>query len=219
MESSTVASGKGFRIDRLVVGELATNCYLLVNRGSSRAFLIDPGAEGEAIQSVIRAQSIEIAAIINTHGHLDHIGADEFLRTALDVPIWIHEADGDCLTNPLKNLSFMTGFERKMLPADRLLKHGDKLELGSEALSVLHTPGHTPGSICLAADRYVITGDTLFVDSIGRTDLPGSDEDEMFRSLKKILAATKGDPLILPGHGGFDNFKLIRRTNPFLDGG
>ena len=218
MESAAVASGKTFLIDRFVVGELATNCYLLISTQCNRAFLIDPGAEGEATQSAIKARSIKVEAIINTHGHLDHIGADEFLRTALDAPVWIHQADADCLTDPLKNLSFMGGFERKMLPADRLLKEGDELALGSEALTVLHTPGHTPGSICLVANSYVITGDTLFVDSIGRTDLPGGDEDEMFRSLKKILVALNGDPLILPGHGGFDNFKLIRKTNPFLDG-
>ena len=110
------------------------------------------------------------------------------------------------------------GIEKKFSPADRTPEANDEILLGAERIVVLHTPGHTPGSICLLGSTYIFTGDTLFADSIGRTDLPNGDVDEIYRSLKKILAIVKGDPIVLPGHGEPNYFSLIKKTNPFLNG-
>lgn len=201
-----------------MVGEFCTNCYVLINRPQGNCFVIDPGADAETILDILKQEKTTPCAIINTHAHIDHIGANSTIKEKTGCPIFIHQADSEGLLDNQKNLSMFVGVEKKILPADRLLRENDELAVGTERIVVVHTPGHTPGSICLLGNNYIFTGDTLFADSIGRTDLPGGDENQLYKSLKKLLETVKGDPLVLPGHAEPGYFSLIRKTNPFLDG-
>lgn len=175
------------RIKKIVAGELQVNCYLVWNAGeesSDEAILIDPGAEGERIIDIIKQERLKIVYIINTHGHPDHTGANEFIREKTHAPLFIHSADKSAITG--KDI--------------KLLENGDKIETGSLAFQVLHTPGHTPGSICLYGENTLFTGDTLFAGEIGRTDLPGGDAGALADSLDKIYSLKK-NPTVYPGHG------------------
>ncbi len=217
MEETTYNVGKKIKVCRLMVGEFCTNCYLLVDLEGKTCLAIDPGAEPRRIIDTASNEKIRITSIINTHGHIDHIGANAVLKETTSAKIYIHEADSAALVNAERNLSLFTGTEKKFPPADHQLKDGEKIKIGAEEITILHTPGHTPGSICLLGSNYIFTGDTLFADSIGRTDLPSGNENEIYQSLKKILKIVKGDPVVLPGHGEVGYWNVIKKTNPFLN--
>ena len=170
-------------IKHLIVGELGTNCYLLISE--NELGIIDPGGEADKILKGIREIKAEPKYIINTHCHPDHILANEKIKKATGAKILIHEAEKDFIN-----------FE-----ADRLLKDGDEIRVGDNVLKVLHTPGHTQGSICLLGENFVFTGDTLFKDGYGRTDLPGSSQKEMEESLEKLSKLLKLGTIVYPGHG------------------
>ncbi len=178
------------------VGMLATQCYVLSLPGRDDCLVIDPGAEPEKIRRAMAGR--KLAAILLTHGHFDHIGAVAALAEA-DTPIWIHRLDADMLTNPAKNLCRMIRTEIVALPATRLLEEGDRLEAAGVELTVLHTPGHTPGSVCFRAGNDLFTGDTLFHGGYGRTDFPGGSPEAMRRSLAR-LAPLETVCAIYPGH-------------------
>jgi len=184
-------------IETVVVGALETNCYLVACPGTRQALIIDPADEAEEILSRIRRARLIPVAVVNTHGHGDHIGAND----AFDLPVAIHRLDAGCLSSPEKNLSWMSGIPLSCRPARRLLEDGDTVEAGSVCLTVIHTPGHTPGSICLAGDGVLFSGDTLFADGVGRTDLPGGDESALRRSLVEKVLVLPGATRVLPGHG------------------
>lgn len=175
------------KIKKIVAGELEVNCYLVWDGGeesSNEAILIDPGAEGERIIDTIRRERLKVVCIVNTHGHPDHTGANEFIRGKTHAPLFIHSADKSAITG--KNI--------------KLLEDGDIIETGFLPFQVLHTPGHTPGSICLYGGNALFTGDTLFAGGTGRTDLPGGDAGALRDSLDKIYLLKK-NPTIYPGHG------------------
>lgn len=200
-------------INRFIVGPLGVNCYIVADPATKEACVIDPGADGAKIKSFIAKNGLDLKFVINTHGHGDHIAANR----ELGVPIYIHRADKDCLTDPKKNLSsgiFM--FDIVSPQAARALEDGDAIKLGGLELKVIHTPGHTKGSISLALGDVVFTGDTLFQGGIGRTDLAGGDEEEILRSIRKKLLVFKDDVAIYPGHGGLSTIGEERRKNPFL---
>lgn len=196
-------------IKRLILGEFQTNSYLLSSQ--NELAVIDPA--GEAILSEIKTA---LKFIINTHGHIDHINANKPLKEKTNAPILIHEADGPTLTKPHKNLSLFTGNWVKSPPPDILLKEGDTITVGSIELKVIHTPGHTKGSICLLGKDFIFSGDTLFFDSIGRTDLPGGSEKEIFQSLEKLLELLADDMMVYPGHGNIGWVSEIKSVNPFI---
>lgn len=200
-------------INRFIVGPLGVNCYIVADTASKEACVIDPGADGEKIKRFLSKNCLELRFIINTHGHGDHIAAN----SELGAPVYIHSLDKDCLTDPKKNMSagiFM--FEIISPEAARLLADGDVIRLGSLELKVLHTPGHTKGSISLALDGVIFTGDTLFQGGIGRTDLAGGDEDQILNSIRKKLLVYDDDTVIYPGHGGPSTIGEEKRSNPFL---
>ena len=209
------AAGKP-AIERLVVGPLATNCYILKS-GEEQA-VIDPGDDAEAIL----AQSAELGGtvkyVIDTHGHIDHVAANGEILKATGAELLIHETDAALLTAPDRNLSNLMGVRVSSPAATRTLKEGDKVTVGDETLTVYHTPGHTRGGICLMATEYAFTGDTLFVDSIGRVDFPGGSERQMQASLARLETLLKREMMIYPGHGEPGTFGRALLVNPFLGG-
>ncbi len=199
-----------------------SNTYVVYN-DKGEAAIIDP-TELVVRQSVLRfieKENLRPVLIINTHGHWDHISGNRLLKETYGIPIAIHELDKEFLLRPDLNLgAFLGKFQDQYdtsPPADMTLKDGDTI-FGME---VIHTPGHTPGSICLAyPDRdepsMVFTGDTLFMDSIGRVDLPLGDPDEMLNSLRKLIKILNRDTLILPGHGEVGTWERLEEANIVL---
>lgn len=201
-------------IERLVVGPLATNCYIL--KSGDELAVIDPGGDAELILEKVRELGGTVKYVIDTHGHIDHIAANREVIEATGAELLIHELDAKLLAAPDRNLSSLMGMKLTSPAPSRLLKEGDKVVVGEEEMTVLRTPGHTPGGICMLASRYAFTGDTLFVDSIGRTDLPGGSDEQMQESLNKLQTVLQKDTMLYPGHGEPGTFARALLVNPFL---
>jgi len=165
--------------------------------------VIDPGAEGPRISEHIDRKGYRLETIVATHGHVDHIGAIEHLRSRFRVNVAIHCSDAGMLADPFKNLSgVIPGYAPLTLPpADTLLKSGDSISVGTVSLKVMHTPGHTPGSICLIAPGVMFSGDTLFHRGVGTTDLPGGDYNRLRESLQVLMSTLDDEVRVYPGHG------------------
>lgn len=201
-------------VERLVVGPLAANCYIVGD--SDEWAVIDPGAEPDRILSRLEELGGTVRYIINTHGHIDHVAANEALVTATGAELLIHEEDAEMLSEPDNSLAALMGVPVGPVEPGRTLQDGDVLELGGLRLTVLHTPGHTPGCICLLGAGMAFTGDTLFVDSIGRTDFPGGSNRQMRESLLLLRARLSGETMLHPGHGESGSFTRALLVNPFL---
>lgn len=197
----------------LVVGPLGTNCYIVADPATKEACLIDPGADAEKIKDLLRKNGLELKYIIITHGHGDHIGANGQFK----VPIYIHRLEADFLTDPGLNMSKMFMFGITSPKAEKLLEEGDVLKLGNLKLEILHTPGHSPGSISIHVDGVVFTGDALFAGSIGRTDLPYGDEALLTSSITEKLFALDDKTKVYPGHGPATTIGDEKRGNPFFN--
>ncbi|MFH1189122.1 MAG: MBL fold metallo-hydrolase [Candidatus Omnitrophota bacterium] len=199
-------------VKRFVVGPLGTNCYVVADASTGDACLIDPGSDPESVKRFIEREGLTLKFIINTHGHGDHIGAN----AVFGAPIFIHRADADFLTDPGKNMSRAFAADIMSPKADRMLEEGDVLRVGAIELKVLHTPGHTPGSISVVTDGAAFTGDALFAGSIGRTDFEYGDHDALIRSIADKLFALKDDTVIYPGHGELSTIGEEKKSNPFF---
>lgn len=201
------------------VGLLYTNCYIVGCTKTKKALIIDPGfnkkAEAESIMKEVNKKDLQIRYIVDTHGHPDHTAGNKIMKEAIDAPILIHEYDAPKLTDTKKNLSRMFGFNVASPPADKTLKEGDVIQVGEVRLKVLHTPGHSRGSISLLGQDAVFTGDTLFAGSIGRYDFPDSSSKEIVRSLKR-LSMLPDHFRMYPGHGPTSTIGEEKRHNPFL---
>ena len=204
------------KIRTLVVGPLAVNCYLLHDEQGS-GVVIDPGDEGERILRAIAEAGCKLTHIINTHGHFDHIGANRLLKEESGARLLIHKGDAELLKHATASAARF-GLKTEPSPApDRLLNDGDIIETGEMKFKVIHTPGHSPGGISLFVGDVLITGDTLFAGSIGRTDLPGGSYSQLIESVRTRLF-TVGDSIeIYPGHGGISTIGNERQHNPFFD--
>ncbi len=202
-------------IRMLPVGSMEANCYILECEETQAAILIDPGAEASRLLRTIEKHDLKLKYIVNTHAHVDHIAANSDLKEKTSALLCIHSADADMLTDPQENLSFFVGIPVSSPSPDRFLEGGDLLEAGALRLKVMHTPGHSPGSICLLADECIFTGDLLFAGGIGRYDFPGSSYTTLMDSLQKVMALD--DRLVVyPGHGPQTTIGNERRMNPFL---
>lgn len=199
-------------VRRLIIGPLETNCWL-VSADGERLIVIDPAGEPVRLLEVVGGRPVE--AVVLTHGHFDHVGAAAALVAQTGAPLLVHELDADAITSADRNGGRVFGFDVAAPPPDRLLADGDSLEAAGVRLEVLHTPGHTPGSICLLGGGHLFTGDTLFSGSVGRTDFPGGDARAMARSVAR-LAALPDETLVHPGHGPDTTIGRERRINPFF---
>jgi glyoxylase-like metal-dependent hydrolase (beta-lactamase superfamily II) len=207
-------------IDRLILGAYETNCYIL--RKSSAAngcVVVDPGLEVEQLLDFIKRHKLNPAAVVLTHGHIDHIGGVGELRENYpDVRVYIHKLDAKMLENSYSNLSAMMGAAFSTEPADFSLEDGSVIEQAGVKLQVLHTPGHTPGGICLYSkdEGIVFTDDTLFAESIGRTDFQGGSLEQLLKSVSEKLFTLPDDTIVYPGHGPSTTIAREKAHNPFL---
>jgi hydroxyacylglutathione hydrolase len=200
----------------VVVGALETNCYLAYCPETLQCAIVDPGAQAERIFSAVAGRKLTPVVILNTHGHVDHTGSNREMKTRYDVPLRIHAADAALLAGTHSvELSLLLGAEPSP-PPDSYLEDGERVTIGRQSLSVLHTPGHTPGSVCLLAARFLLAGDTLFCGGVGRTDLQGGSARDLEKSIREKILTLKDELLVLPGHGPFTTVGRERSSNPFL---
>jgi len=191
------------------------NCYV-VSDNTGEGVVIDPGGMASTILEYIREAKLSIKAVLNTHGHCDHIGADDAIRDATEAPLYIHKEDAPMLGDVKLNLSAFMGFRALARPAEHLLSEGDVISFGQSKLEVLHTPGHSKGGVCFVGDGVVFTGDTLFAGSIGRSDFPGGSEVELIGNIKKRLLVLPDDMKVYSGHGPSSEIGWERKCNPYL---
>jgi glyoxylase-like metal-dependent hydrolase (beta-lactamase superfamily II) len=195
---------------------MQVNCYILASARGSSAIIIDPGAEEKKIRHILEKHSLRPTFIINTHGHIDHIGCDD----KFNIPIYIHKDDLALLKDPQLNLSLFLASAYKVNSLIKTLEDQEIIELDKLSLKVIHTPGHTPGGICLLLksphNKILFSGDTLFCQSIGRTDFRGADEYTLIQSIKKRLFTLADDTVIYPGHGPSSSIAEEKKNNPFL---
>ena len=195
-------------IQVLQVPPIGTNCYLLKDDETGKGAVIDPGGDGASIRSAVDQMGMTPVAILLTHGHFDHTGAVGELRAAWpQVPVYLHPVDAEKMSDPNSHIPDIG----QTVPYGE----GDTVDIGSLQVTVLHTPGHTAGSVTLAVGDVLFTGDTLFRGSCGRTDLPSGNTREILASLKR-LAQLEGDRRVLPGHEGTSTLDLERRSNYYV---
>jgi len=196
----------------IAVGNLGANCCLVYD-GNGNAVVIDPGDEAARLLTLIETYGLHVQAILLTHVHFDHVQAVEALQAATGASLFVHEAEVPALTDPMLSMVMFPC----ALSADRVLRDGDTVEIGQLTFEVLHTPGHTPGSVCYRCENVLFAGDTLFAGSIGRTDFAGGDFTAMRQSLKR-LAGLPDETCVVPGHGGETTIGFEKQSNPFMVG-
>jgi len=204
------------KYEKLSVGVLETNCYLVYCPETLECAVVDPGAEAEKIFRLIAEKGLKPRVLLNTHGHVDHIGANKDIKDKFDIPLYIHSADSAMLERVHQTeMAFFLG-AKDSPPPDHFLKDGDKLKIGKSFLRVIHTPGHSPGSVSFLGDGFLLSGDTLFFGGVGRTDLPGGSWQEMESSIKNKILTMPDEMLVLPGHGPSTTVGQEKRSNPFI---
>jgi glyoxylase-like metal-dependent hydrolase (beta-lactamase superfamily II) len=200
----------------VVVGALETNCYLVYDEETRDCAVIDPGADHEKIVATIADLELKPVVVLDTHGHVDHVGANADIVEKYGVPLAMHAADTDLLqVSDFIELSLLLG-ARNSPPPDRLLAEGDEIAVGRTSLRVIHIPGHTPGSIGFVRGGVLFSGDTLFCGGVGRTDLPGGSWKDLERSIRERILTLPEETVVLPGHGPWTTVEQERASNPVL---
>lgn len=204
-------------IKSMTLGMVATNCYLIINKETKEALLIDPADNALRISNVIEENVCTLKAILLTHGHFDHIMALNELKKRYNVPVYAHEEEEDVLKQSSLNMSGMIG-QIYTTQADIYVKDGEHLKLAGLDIIVLHTPGHTKGGVCyyLPEEKVLMSGDTLFHCSIGRTDFPTGSMSQLVRSVKEQLFVLPDDVQIYPGHDSVTSIGYEKQYNPFF---
>ena len=218
------------KINQYVVGMVQTNCYVVANATTKECIVIDPGASGVKLAEKIRESGYMPKAVLLTHGHFDHVAAAKTVAKEFDIQIYAHEAEEETLQDSKKNASWMMG-ANETYDADVFVKDGEELHLAGFAIKVFHTPGHTLGGCCyyIPEEQVIFTGDTLFAQSVGRTDLPGGSMSQIVHSIReKILVLTEkknglddtsnedADITVYPGHNEVTTIETERKYNPYL---
>lgn len=204
-------------IRTLVLGNVQSNCYIVCNRSSKEAVVIDPGDNADKIVKYLTENDLECKAIFLTHGHFDHITAASELKKLTNAPIYAHEAEEELLGNAKLNVSAYMGVEVSVCP-DILIKDNNLFQIGGLSWQVLHTPGHTKGGVCyyLTDHKIAFSGDTLFYENIGRTDFPTGSHQILIESIQDKLMTLADSVEIYPGHGRPTTIGHERQSNPFL---
>lgn len=210
--------------EHLVVGPLACNCYILGDPATLQAIVVDPGDDAETILGLVAKHGLTLDLTVATHAHFDHVMAAEALRLATGAPFYLHADDVVLLEWVPASLEIFLGRTHGKAPeVDGTVKDGEELKVGGSGLEIIHTPGHSPGSMCLVSDpaggnRLLFSGDTLFAGSVGRVDLPGGDGHQIVESIRQRLFPL-GDLAVYPGHGGSTTLDQERISNPFAGEG
>lgn len=207
----------GLRVEQYVVGAVMTNCYFAVNEDTGELLVIDPGDSAKQLIEKIKEQNLKPVAVLLTHGHFDHAMAAEEIAGEFGIPIYAHEQEKETLENPSINLCGMIG-AREAYHADRFVKDKEILDLAGFSIQVLHTPGHTKGGCCyyIEKEQAVFAGDTLFHESVGRSDFPGGSASVLIRSIEDKLMPLPGQVKVYPGHNDVTTIGWERQYNPFL---
>ena len=202
----------------LPVGPLRCNCSVIGDETTREAMVIDPGDDIEDVLAVIRKQNLQVKQIVITHAHIDHVGGAMKLRAATGAPILLNQNDYELLKMLDVQAAWIGVADPGKVDIDQSITTGETVTAGQHTAQILHTPGHTEGSICLyfAADKKLIAGDTLFAGSIGRTDLPGGSMQKIMRSLHDTVMALPDETVVVPGHGRLTSIGEERENNPFL---
>ena len=198
------------KLETFSLGPLSTNSYVLSDKGE--AILFDCGGEPDFILDYLEKNNLKLKYILLTHGHFDHIGAN----CDFELPVYIHKRDGNFLTNPLLSLAVLCGNFKGSQKATRLLEDDDIIKIADVSLKVIHTPGHTPGSISLLYDNILLSGDTLFADGVGRTDLPYGNSKQISESIKNKLFCLDDSVVVFPGHGEKTTIAQEKRNNTWV---
>lgn len=206
--------------ETFAAGPFACNCSILACTTTRKAVIVDPGGETEKIAQILAHHDLTVEAIIHTHAHLDHIYCTRDVKESHGGEICLHNEDM-FLYDGIAMQAAMFGWQvRETLPVDRFVDHGDRIKMGNSSLEVIHTPGHTPGSICFEVNdgdqRLLFAGDTLFKRSIGRTDLPGGNSKQILKSIRERLYTRDLDTLVITGHGDSTTLGDESIKNPFV---
>ena len=205
-------------VKQFLAGPIGTNCYLLINEKTKEAVIVDPASCPDYMMNYIKTEELKLKAVLLTHAHFDHImGIDDVLNKYGKMPVYVHEADKPMLEDPQQNMTMYCGFPYAYKGA-QAVQDGQVLSLIGYEIKVLHTPGHTPGGCCyyIASEHVLISGDTLFQQSIGRTDFPGGSMSDLVRAVKEKLMILPEDTVVYPGHMGTTTIADEKRMNPFL---
>lgn len=205
------------KIEQFCVGPVGTNCYFAIQEQTSEMLVIDPGDSAQMLADKIHRENLKPQAILLTHGHFDHVMAAQELAEIFGIQIYAHEAEKETLEQPRMNVSGMIG-RKDSYHADVFVKDGEELELAGMKIKVFHTPGHTPGGCCyyLESEKVLFSGDTLFCQSVGRTDFPGGSMAQIVRSIKEKLMTLPDDVKVYPGHMDLTTIGMERAQNPYL---
>ncbi len=204
-------------IEQLPVGPLQANCYVVADDTSRQAAVVDPGGDGPRILAVIERLRLRVGLIVLTHTHFDHVGAVGVLRAATGAPIAVHETELEGLRAAKERAKLFAGLDIDESPdPDRFLHDGEILQIGDHPLTVVATPGHSPGHVTLVGDGFALVGDVVFAGGIGRTDLPGGDYAVLMESIARRILTLPDETILYPGHGPATTVGRERRTNPFL---
>lgn len=206
------------RLDMLTLGEIRTNCFILSNEDTKEAVVVDPGDEYERIVEHLNRNELKLKVILLTHGHFDHIMAAQELAAVARVQIYAYEAERELLANPGMNCSSIFGKSFTLAPVESL-QDGEKISFADIEFQVIHTPGHTKGSVCfyIPDEQILISGDTLFFESVGRTDFPTGNSEVLLRSIQERIFTLPKEVKIYPGHGCSTSVGYEMQNNPYVN--
>jgi hydroxyacylglutathione hydrolase len=210
------------RVKQMMVGMMGVCCYIVACDETKEAVIIDPGGNEDDILTACQQENLKVKYIVNTHGHPDHVCGNRQLKEATGAEIVMHSADADFFSQSSVEQFFSQLGLPASPPVDKRVEDGDTLTFGNENLAVIHTPGHTPGGICLYSQPNLFTGDTLFAGGVGRTDFPGGSTQQLLTSIKEHILSLPPETIVWPGHGYGGEHSTVAQEkagNPFLTGG
>lgn len=205
-------------LNKYITGPLEVNTYLIadIHDAKKPAAIIDPAGKNRRLEADIEKLGVNPRYIINTHSHIDHVAFNNYYKKKYGCDIFIHKDDADHMNEPHDDFLFKLIGGELSAPPDKTLNDGESFLIGSIELKIIHTPGHSPGGICLQGDGFLISGDTLFEGSIGRTDLPGGNYNDLITSIREKILVLPDDTLVFPGHGEQTTVGEEKELNPFL---